>query len=235
MYKTVITAYSEMDNANEPESSSTEARMERMERMIELITARLEQQNQPPPPPLVQPEPNVNDGDIIALTQKFSKMKPPSFQGGLEPLKAEAWVLETEKLFEVFPCSEANKVLLATFTLQEEARRWWMLIRDETIVLTWAQFKESFFEKYFPQCVRDRKVTEFEQLKQGTTSVAEYETKFTELARYAPHMVDTEYKKTRKFEGGLNVAILDRINVLKLPTFVGVLDRAWKLTQILKH
>lgn len=123
MFKTVITAYSEMDNANEPESSSTEARMERM---MELITARLEQQqNQPPPPPPVQPEPNanVNDGDIIALTQKFSKMKPPSFQGGLEPLKAEAWVLETEKLFEVFPCSEANKVLLATFTLQEEARR----------------------------------------------------------------------------------------------------------------
>ena len=82
MFKTVITAYSEMDNANEPESSSTEARMERMERMIELITTRLEQQNQqPPPPPPVQPEPNVNvnDGDIIALTQKFSKMKPPSF------------------------------------------------------------------------------------------------------------------------------------------------------------
>ena len=147
-----------MDNANEPESSSTEARMERMERMMELITARLEQQNQQPPPPPVLPEPNVNvnDGDIIALTHKFSKMKPPSFQGGLEPLKAEAWVLETEKLFEVFPCSEANKVLLATFTLQEEARRWWMLIRDTNTVITWAQFKESFFEKYFPQCVRDR-------------------------------------------------------------------------------
>ncbi|GMP65916.1 hypothetical protein CsSME_00026501 [Camellia sinensis var. sinensis] len=88
-----------MDNANEPESSSTEARMERM---MELITARLEQQqNQqpPPPPPPVQQEPNanVNDGDIIALTHKFSKMKPPSFQGGLEPLKVEAWVLETKK------------------------------------------------------------------------------------------------------------------------------------------
>ena len=108
---------------------------------------------------------NVNDGDIIALTQKFSKMKPPSFQGGLEPLTAEAWVLETEKLFEVFPCSEAHKVLLATFALQEEARRWWMLIRDENTVLTWAQFKGAFFEKYFPQCVKDRKVTDFEQLR----------------------------------------------------------------------
>ena len=57
-------------------------------------------------------------------------------------------------------------------------------------------------------------------------SVAEYETKFTELARYAPHMVDTDYKKAIKFEGGLNVVILDRINVLKLPNYVNVLDRA---------
>ena len=101
-----------------------------------------------------------------------------------------------------------------------------MLIRDENAVLTWAQFKGAFFEKYFPQCVRDRKVTEFERLRQGAMSVAEYETKFTELARYAPHMVDIEYKKARKFEGGLNVAILDRINVLKLPNYVNVLDRA---------
>ncbi|GMP56075.1 hypothetical protein CsSME_00020687 [Camellia sinensis var. sinensis] len=72
-------------------------------------------------------------------------MKSSSFEGGLEPLKAKARVLETEKLIEVFPCSEAHKVLLATFTLQEEARRWWVL------------FKGAFFEKYFPQCVRDQK------------------------------------------------------------------------------
>ena len=108
-----------MENArNADESESSEARMARLERTVELLTEALRlQQNQQPPPPPVQPEQNVNE-DIIALTQKFNKMKPPSFQGGLEPLKAAAQVLETEKLFEVFPCSEAHKVLLATFTLQ---------------------------------------------------------------------------------------------------------------------
>ena len=57
-------------------------------------------------------------------------------------------------------------------------------------------------------------------------SVAEYESKFTELARYAPHMVDTDYKKARKFEGGLHVEVLDRVNGLKLEKYVDVLDRA---------
>ena len=57
-------------------------------------------------------------------------------------------------------------------------------------------------------------------------SIAEYESKFIELARYAPHIVNTDYKKARKFEDGLNVEILDRINVLKLLKYVDVLDRA---------
>ncbi|GMP81380.1 hypothetical protein CsSME_00036115 [Camellia sinensis var. sinensis] len=125
------------------ETESSEARVARLERTVKMLTEalRLQQQNQQP--------------RLLRYSQSHLKMKPPSFQGGLEPLKAEAWFLETEKLFEVFSCSEAHKVLLATFTLQEEAKRWWMLVRDTDT-------------KYFPQCVRDRKVTEFEQLKQCT-------------------------------------------------------------------
>ena len=47
MFIIAITAYSEIDNtrtANESESSSSKARMARLERMIELITERLGQQ-----------------------------------------------------------------------------------------------------------------------------------------------------------------------------------------------
>ena len=51
-----------------------------------------------------------------------------------------------------------------------------MLVRETNTALTWAQFKEAFFEQNYPQRVMDRKVTEFEQLKEGTMSVAEYET-----------------------------------------------------------
>ncbi|XP_028127173.1 uncharacterized protein LOC114323719 [Camellia sinensis] len=74
--------------------------------------------------------------------------------------------------------------------------------------------------------MRDKKVTEFETLRQGNKTVAEYEAQFAELARFAPHMVDMDYKKARKFEGGLRSAILDKVNMLKLPTYVDVLERA---------
>ncbi|XP_028121923.1 uncharacterized protein LOC114319122 [Camellia sinensis] len=154
------------------------------------------------------------------------KMKMPTFFGGIELLKAETWLLEMEKLFEVFPCTETQKVLLATYTLKDEARRWWLLIRNTNGNMTWARFNEIFYEKYFPQCFRDRKVSEFQELKQGRMSAAEYEAKFTKLVRFAPHMVDIDYKKARKFEGGLDLDIFDRVGVLKLPTYVQVLDKS---------
>ncbi|XP_028106611.1 uncharacterized protein LOC114305682 [Camellia sinensis] len=153
-------------------------------------------------------------------------MKPPLFHGGLDPLKTEAWLLGIEKLFEVFPCLETEKVLLATFTLEDKARMWWMLMCENHKDIGWAWFLEIFYDKYFPQCVRDRKVLEFMELKQNSMTIIEYKAKFTELARFAPHMVDTDYKKARKFEGGLRDDILEKVNVLKLETYVDVLDQA---------
>ncbi|XP_028112589.1 uncharacterized protein LOC114310698 [Camellia sinensis] len=169
---------------------ATSARLDRMERMLmEMAETLRQQQQQPPqqPPPPPVPPPVVQDfhaeDRTITLTKEFKKMKPPTFKGGIEPMKAEAWVLGIEKLFEVFPCTEAQKVQLAAFTLEDEARRWWMLTRTIHPELTWDRFLGLFYDKYFPQSMRDKKVTEFETLRQGNKTVAEYEAQFAELAR----------------------------------------------------
>ena len=99
--------------------------------------------------------------------------------------------------------------------------------------MSWAQFNTIFYDKYFPQCFQDRKVSEFQKLKQGRISVAEYEARFTELAKFSPDMVNTDYKKAQKFEGGLDLDVYDRVGVLKLPTYVEVLDRASMVEAIL--
>ncbi|XP_028108366.1 uncharacterized protein LOC114307166 [Camellia sinensis] len=120
-----------MENVrNNDTSESSEAHMSRMGKMFAALTETLTQQQRqqllPPPPPPAQHEPDNND--IINLTQKFMKMKLTTFLGGIEPLKGETWLLEMEKLFEMFPCSEIQKVLLATYTLKDEAWRWWLLV-----------------------------------------------------------------------------------------------------------
>ena len=77
-----------------------------------------------------------------------------------------------------------------------------MMVRDSNPGLTWTRFLELFYTKHFPLSVRNRKATEFQTLTQGSRTVAEYDRAFTELARYAPHMVNDEYMKARKFESG---------------------------------
>lgn len=55
-------------------------------------------------------------------------------------------------------------------------------------------------------------------------SLVEYERKFDELACYAPHLVDTEECKARRFEKGLNPELYNAITMLRLPTYADVLQ-----------
>ncbi|KAF5931514.1 hypothetical protein HYC85_027685 [Camellia sinensis] len=148
----------------------------RLERLVDGLTRELRQMSQqnasatstqaeqtngrhavPPPPTPVPPQPALYGDGTIALIREFKKMKPPRFSGGIEPMKAEAWVLEMEKLFEIFPSTDAQKVTLAAFTLDDDARRWWMMIREANPSLTWASFLELFYNKYFSLSIRDHK------------------------------------------------------------------------------
>ena len=52
---------------------------------------------------------------------------------------------------------------------------------------------------------------EFTHLEQGNQTVAEYELRFDQLSRYAPHMIATERAKYLKFVSGLRYAIKDRL------------------------
>ena len=55
--------------------------------------------------------------------------------------------------------------------------------------------------------VQERREDDFIRLCQGALSVAEYETQFTKLSRFAPDLVLTEQKRIRRFVQGLNVEI----------------------------
>ena len=70
--------------------------------------------------------------------------------------------------------------------------------------LAWDQFKEVFFKTYFPRSMRSPKESEFIQLRQGFMTVAEYETKFTQLSRFASKLISSEERKAFRFLEGLS-------------------------------
>jgi hypothetical protein len=75
---------------------------------------------------------------------------------------------------------------------------------EEPESINWPEFRAAFRAHHVPQGVIKLKKKEFQDLKQGTMSVNEYVTKFTQLSCYAPHEVDTDEKKQECFLNGLN-------------------------------
>ncbi|XP_056161223.1 uncharacterized protein LOC115662164 [Syzygium oleosum] len=141
------------------------------------------------------------------LLEQFLKLKPPKFDGKGDPEAAPRWVEELEKAFEVLGCTEAEKVTLAVYQLQENANDWWKATRGRVLpegtAQTWAVFSENFYGKYFSESARERKLTEFMRLRQGQMTIDQYEAEFARLSKFVPRMVEDPQDKVRRFWDGL--------------------------------
>jgi hypothetical protein len=67
---------------------------------------------------------------------------------------------------------------------------------------------------------------EFEDLKQGSMSVSEYVTRFTQLSRYALDNVDTDKKKQDWFLNGLNDGLTYALKAHDFIKFQDMVDKA---------
>lgn len=190
--------------------------------------------NNPPPPPVENPLQQLVDilknafqnhqpGNHAEKSpfKAFKDVHPPEFKGTTDPTEAQIWIKEIEKAFRVAQTAENMKTTFAAYMLKGEANFWWETIeaREENKSLEWNRFKELFLEKYFPPCLESQMDINFLELKQGDMSIAEYVNKFNELARFAPHQVNTEARKARRFEQGLNKWIRSKVSVLELKDF----------------
>ena len=148
--------------------------------------------------------------------QRFRAHHPPTFTGGGDPMVADHWFMQIEKVLEAMEnTSDATRIRLAAFHLEGEAQVWWKWARTsrDLEAMTWAEFQELFMGKYFPE---NAKAQEFLELKQGAMTVMDYVARFTELARFADDYVATDLAKVRRFENGLKLSIRARIVGLHL-------------------
>jgi hypothetical protein len=128
------------------------------------------------------------------------------FYGRVEPLEADLWLRQTEKILDLLECTEEQKVVCTRSLFQGSASYWWESVERKlagSTPITWDVLKKEFENYYLPQSFRDVKMIEFTRLMQGNMSVADYESKFIELSRFAPSLVSSEWDKCRRFEQGL--------------------------------
>ncbi|XP_038880430.1 uncharacterized protein LOC120072086 [Benincasa hispida] len=153
--------------------------------------------------------PTTNDTNDSKIIREFRKFNPSIFDGSfVDPITAENWITEIETIFRHMNISEEQKVNCATFMLRGDAKFWWESTQ-RTIKgsVSWQQFNQAFYNKYFPLTVRYQKKVEFRNLRQENKSMAEYERKFDRSSHFVPRLVDTEEKKVESFIWGLREGI----------------------------
>ena len=151
--------------------------------------------------------------------QRFRAHHPLTFTGGGDPMVADHWFMQIEKVLEAMEITfDATRIRLAAFQLKGEAQLLWKWARTyrDLEAMTWAEFQDLFMGKYFPVIARHAKAQEFLELKQRVMTVMDYVARFTELARFVDDCVATNLSKVRRFENGLKLSIRGRIVGLHL-------------------
>ncbi|XP_056162982.1 uncharacterized protein LOC130136736 [Syzygium oleosum] len=119
-------------------------------------------------------------------------------QGQGDPEIASLWMEALEKAFEVFGCTDEEKVTLAVYQLQGNASDWWKATRGRVfpagVVQTWAMF-------------------------------VEYEAEFSRLSKFAPRMMEDPWDKARSFRDGLKPDIRSQMVSLNLGDYNEIYER----------
>ena len=69
-------------------------------------------------------QPQAKEYDLNELVEKFRKRFPPEFHGIEDPTVADEWVVQMEKIYEVFKCTGFQQVQLAAHMFRGAAERW---------------------------------------------------------------------------------------------------------------
>jgi hypothetical protein len=176
------------------------------------------QQNQQVP----QPQQKDKLGD-------FQRTKSSSFSHCMESLDADDWLKTVKKKLQIVQCNNREKVLLASHQLVGPIADWWdayVEAHEEPNSINWNEFKAVFRSHHVPEGIMKLKKKEFQDLKQGSMTVSEYVTHFTQLSCYAPSNVDTDEKKQDCFLNGLNDGLAYALEARDFENFQAMVNKA---------
>jgi hypothetical protein len=149
-------------------------------------------QNARPQAPLPPPRDRLGD---------FQRTKPLTFSHSVEPMDADNWLKTVERKLQVVQYNNREKVLLASHQLIGPTVDWWdayVETHEEPDTINWNELKMAFRSHHIPQVIIKLK-KEFQDLKQGSMTLSEYVTHFTQVSHCAPNDVDTDEKKQECF------------------------------------
>ena len=100
--------------------------------------------------------------------KKIRKQGTKVFVATIDPMEAEEWLRNTERVLNRIECTTEKKVSYATSLFEQDVLDWWEMVpgnRSVPKTLTWADFLKEFTDKYMLVVYEARKKLEFLNLK----------------------------------------------------------------------
>ncbi|GMN29660.1 hypothetical protein TIFTF001_041342 [Ficus carica] len=146
----------------------------------------------------MQANPPVVPEDL--LYERFRRMKVPEFEGLMDPIEADNWLMDIQVILDFMGLTEQERVLCASFALKKDARHWWITVqmRRNVAAMSWQDFVAEFKMMYYNSEILAAQHDEFNSLKQGSMTVLEAVKKFEQLGRLCPELIPNEKEKVRR-------------------------------------
>ncbi|GMN65136.1 hypothetical protein TIFTF001_034208 [Ficus carica] len=92
------------------------------------------------------------------LYERFRRMKAPEFEGLMDPIEADNWLIDIQVILDLMGLTEQEKVLYASFALKKDARHWWRTVqlRRDVTNMSWQDFVKEFrLARLCPELIRN--------------------------------------------------------------------------------
>ena len=83
---------------------------------------------------------------------KMVQLDFPWYDGKDDPI---TWLRRINKYFQFHDIAESNKVILRSFYLEEDALLLYQILEQETLYVTWVDFRDKLFSQFGPNQFED--------------------------------------------------------------------------------
>ncbi|KAL5542228.1 hypothetical protein UlMin_009938 [Ulmus minor] len=150
--------------------------------------------------------PQSTTNSVEPLYERFRKQGPPTFEGSNDPLAAEEWLRNIERILDFMKLSDQERIMCATYRLTKDARYWWEVTGQtkDLETLSWTEFVQMFNRKYFNPTMLLSKEAEFNNIQQGnmTATVANTSGTMTQPVVITPNNFQQQYSKPNNWRSG---------------------------------
>ncbi|KAD6454275.1 hypothetical protein E3N88_08981 [Mikania micrantha] len=159
----------------------------------------------------------------------FKGCSPLSFDGKKDAVATCHWVSAMEAVIAISECREDQAVKFAAHSFTKEALHWWNTIKQsktntDVESLKWENLKELVIKHFCPKNEIDKIEWEFLTSKAGRMNHRQYTSKFNEMSRLVPHLVNTEERRLKLYVEGLPPKVRTHVKAHAPRTFESAVE-----------